>query len=62
MTCRVMEVVRCVQELTTDRYFCNPNFSSYIEALPGTYGTEEEKKYKGISSGDYLVQRLTATY
>ncbi|KAK0711512.1 thymine dioxygenase [Lasiosphaeris hirsuta] len=43
-------------------YFCNPNFKDYIEALPGTYATEAEKKYDGISSGDYLVQRLTATY
>ncbi|CAG9950079.1 unnamed protein product, partial [Clonostachys rosea f. rosea IK726] len=43
-------------------YFCNPNFSSFIEALPGTYATEGEKKYPGITSGDYLVQRLTATY
>ncbi|VUC28841.1 unnamed protein product [Clonostachys rosea] len=43
-------------------YFCNPNFSSFIEALPGTYAAEGEKKYAGITSGDYLVQRLTATY
>lgn len=43
-------------------YFCNPNFNSIIEVLPGTYATEEEKKYEGISSGDWLVQRLTATY
>jgi hypothetical protein len=45
-----------------DRYFCNPNFNSHIEALPGTYGTEEEKKYDGVNTGQYLVQRLTATY
>ncbi|KAK3942411.1 hypothetical protein QBC46DRAFT_380158 [Diplogelasinospora grovesii] len=43
-------------------YFCNPNFTSHIEALPGTYATETEKKYEGINSGEYLVQRLTATY
>ncbi|EXM37041.1 hypothetical protein RAB80_004998 [Fusarium oxysporum f. sp. vasinfectum] len=43
-------------------YFCNPNFRSYIEAIPGTFGTEKDKKYEGINSGDYLVQRLTATY
>lgn len=30
--------------------------------MPGTYKTEEEKKYSGVNSGDYLVQRLTATY
>lgn len=48
--------------LTLDRYFCNPNYKSHIEALPGTFATDQEKKYEGIKSGDYLVQRLTATY
>ncbi|EQB45494.1 hypothetical protein CGLO_15635 [Colletotrichum gloeosporioides Cg-14] len=43
-------------------YFCNPNFKSHIEAIPGTYATEAEKKYEGINSGQYLVQRLAATY
>jgi len=47
-------------------YFCNPNSDSLIEALPGTYvegKTAEEggKKYDGILSGKYLVQRLSAT-
>lgn len=49
-------------DLSPSRYFCNPNFKSHIEAIPGTFVTEEEKKYEGINSGDYLVQRLTATY
>ncbi|KAK4247340.1 oxygenase [Corynascus novoguineensis] len=43
-------------------YFCNPNFKDYIEAIPGTYATEADKKYEGINSGKYLVQRLKATY
>ncbi|KAB5570304.1 hypothetical protein GE09DRAFT_1102645 [Coniochaeta sp. 2T2.1] len=43
-------------------YFCNPNFKSHIEVLPGTYAAEEEKKYPGINSGQYLVQRLATTY
>ncbi|KAL2155942.1 hypothetical protein VTH82DRAFT_684 [Thermothelomyces myriococcoides] len=43
-------------------YFCNPNFKDYIEAIPGTYATEADKKYEGINSGEYLVQRLAATY
>lgn len=43
-------------------YFCNPNNKSYIEAIPGTYAAESEKKYEGINSGQYLVQRLAATY
>jgi hypothetical protein len=35
-----------------------------IEALPGTYGEDIHvtKKYADITAGDYLVQRLTATY
>ncbi|KAF5586490.1 gibberellin 20-oxidase [Fusarium subglutinans] len=28
-------------------YFCNPNFKSYIEAIPGTFITEKDKKYEG---------------
>ncbi|KAJ4391306.1 hypothetical protein N0V93_004923 [Gnomoniopsis smithogilvyi] len=43
-------------------YFCNPNFNSQIEAIPGTFAAETEKKYKGVNTGDYLVQRLAATY
>ena len=44
-------------------YFCNPDFDKWIEALPGTWGGEMgEKKYEGINSGEYLVQRLSATY
>ncbi|TEA22195.1 2-oxoglutarate-dependent dioxygenase gloF [Colletotrichum sidae] len=43
-------------------YFCNPNYKSHIEAIPGTYATEADKKYEGINSGQYLVQRLAATY
>jgi isopenicillin N synthase-like dioxygenase len=44
-------------------YFCNPNHDKFIEALPGTYGDGVgEKKYDGINSGQYLIQRLAATY
>jgi isopenicillin N synthase-like dioxygenase len=44
-------------------YFCNPNFDRRIEAIEGTYGGEKgEKKYEGITAGEYLVQRLAATY
>lgn len=45
-------------------YFCNPNFNRFIDAIPGTYdeATGKDKKYQGINSGEYLVQRLTATY
>ncbi|KAL4785605.1 hypothetical protein BJX76DRAFT_366867 [Aspergillus varians] len=46
-------------------YFCNPNMDKRIEAIPGTYGEVEDiskAKYPGITAGDYLVQRLSATY
>lgn len=44
-------------------YFCNPNFNSFIDVIPGTYGGDKgERKYEGIKSGDYLVMRLAATY
>jgi hypothetical protein len=33
-----------------------------IEALPGTYEKEEEKKFPGIIAKEYLVQRLSRTY
>jgi len=44
-------------------YFCNPNTNKVIEALPGTWGDDIQvtKKYSDITTGDYLVQRLTAT-
>ena len=44
-------------------YFCNPDYDKMIEALPGTWeNSKEGKKYAGINSGEYLVQRLSATY
>lgn len=44
-------------------YFCNPNFERNIEAIEGTYGGEKgERKYGDINAGEYLVQRLAATY
>ena len=44
-------------------YFCNPDFDRQIEVLPGTWEAEKGgKKYEGVNSGDYLVQRLSATY
>jgi isopenicillin N synthase-like dioxygenase len=42
-------------------YFCNPNFDKQIEAIPGTF-QNGEKKHAPINTGEYLVQRLSATY
>ena len=44
-------------------YFCNPDFDKAIEALPGTWeDSEEGKKWAPVNSGDYLAERLAATY
>jgi isopenicillin N synthase-like dioxygenase len=43
-------------------YFCNPNSDATIDVIPGTLKSAEDKKYDPINSGDYLVQRLAATY
>ena len=43
-------------------YFCNPDFQRTIEALPGTWKEESDKKYEPIGSGEYLAMRLRATY
>ena len=44
-------------------YFCNPDFDQTIDILPGTWeGKEGGKRYESVNSGDYLVQRLSATY
>ncbi|KAF1918544.1 hypothetical protein BDU57DRAFT_202833 [Ampelomyces quisqualis] len=42
-------------------YFCNPNYESMIQAIPGTF-EDAGRKYGDVNSGDYLIQRLTATY
>ncbi|KAI8943005.1 hypothetical protein NX059_001043 [Plenodomus lindquistii] len=42
-------------------YFCNPNYDRMIQTLPGTFG-KEGSKYADVTSGDYITQRLTATY
>ena len=44
-------------------YFCNPDFDRTIEALPGTWEADQGgKKYQSVNSGQYMVQRLSATY
>ena len=43
-------------------YFCNPNFNKLIDAIPKTVSDASVRKYPAVNSGEYLVQRLTATY
>ncbi|KAJ5633123.1 hypothetical protein N7490_009462 [Penicillium lividum] len=63
---RVVEPPMVEGEVYPARYsiafFANPNEKSYIDAIPGTFATEAEKKYKGTTSGDYYLERLNATY
>jgi isopenicillin N synthase-like dioxygenase len=67
---RVVQPLSCSDDETSNTYpprysvafFCNPNFDKFIDVLPGTYGDEiGEKKYEGVNSGQYLIQRLEAT-
>lgn len=62
MSTLTLTLSRTVRLTCSFSYFCNPNFTSHIEAIPGTFAAETDKKYAGINSGQYLVQRLTATY
>lgn len=43
-------------------YFCNPNFNREVEVIPNILKTGEKGKYDSVNSGDYLVQRLQATF
>lgn len=42
-------------------FFSNPNQDAVIEALPGTYKTEQDRIHKSIRTHEYLTQRLSAT-
>lgn len=42
-------------------YFCNPNYDRMIQTIPGTYESVG-RKYDDVTSGEYLIKRLTATY
>lgn len=44
------------------RFFGGPHEDSYIDAIPGTFATEADKKYKGVKSGQYYIDRLSSTY
>ncbi|KND94927.1 putative very-long-chain (3R)-3-hydroxyacyl-CoA dehydratase [Tolypocladium ophioglossoides CBS 100239] len=40
-------------------YFCNPNTDSHIETLPGTYASEQDKRYDAINSGELLATAIS---
>lgn len=43
-------------------FFCNPNFGATIESLPSCTSKESPSKYDSITTEQYIVGRLAATY
>ncbi|KAF8842759.1 Clavaminate synthase-like protein [Paxillus ammoniavirescens] len=43
-------------------FFCNPNFDAAIESLPTCVSATNPSKYKAITTEEYIVGRLAATY
>jgi isopenicillin N synthase-like dioxygenase len=43
-------------------FFCNPNGRAEISCLPNCHGSGQEKKYETVTTEDYIVGRLRATY
>ncbi|KAG1892229.1 hypothetical protein F4604DRAFT_1966573 [Suillus subluteus] len=43
-------------------FFCNPNFDAIIESLPSCTSTSNPSKYPPITTEQYIVGRLAATY
>ncbi|KAI0322455.1 hypothetical protein OF83DRAFT_1093395 [Amylostereum chailletii] len=43
-------------------FFCNPNQGAEISCLPNCYGPGKEKKYPSVTTEEYIVGRLAATY
>ncbi|KAH9891654.1 thymine dioxygenase [Cubamyces lactineus] len=58
--------VKTVDGMTPERYsipyFCAPEDWAVVQCLPGTYSEENPPKYEPITAGDYVLQRLAATY
>jgi len=43
-------------------FFCNPNFDALIEALPTCTNETNPSKYGSVTTEEYIVGRLAATY
>ncbi|KAI0036733.1 Clavaminate synthase-like protein [Vararia minispora EC-137] len=43
-------------------FFCNPNAGAEISCLPTCYSPSREKKYQPVTTEEYIVGRLKATY
>jgi len=55
-----------LDDMVPDRYsipyFCCCDFSTVVDAIPGTWGEGKEKKYEPISAMDYIMKRMAALY
>ena len=51
----------CYRPRYSIAYFCAPDDERRIEALPGTW-EKVGRKYEAIRSGEYMLQRLKATF
>ena len=43
-------------------FFCNPNFDATIEVLPSCVSAANPGKYDSVTTEEYIVGRLAATY
>lgn len=43
-------------------FFHHPNWDAVIECLPSCLGPDDEPRYGPVTAGDYLLQRVEATY
>lgn len=43
-------------------FFCNPNFNATIESLPTCISATNTSKYESVTTEEYIVGRLAATY
>ncbi|KAJ3531512.1 hypothetical protein NM688_g7563 [Phlebia brevispora] len=43
-------------------FFCNPNFDAEISCLPTCSGPDQAAKYEPVTTEEYIVGRLQATY
>ncbi|KAI0335895.1 thymine dioxygenase [Cubamyces sp. BRFM 1775] len=58
--------IKTADGMTPERYsipyFCSPEDWAVVQCLPGTYSEENPPKYEPITAGEYVLQRLAATY
>ncbi|KAJ7683436.1 Clavaminate synthase-like protein [Mycena rosella] len=43
-------------------FFCNANFDTVVDCIPGTWDAEHPKKYEPITAGKYILDQIAETY